>query len=185
MNLTRCNHGHFYDMDKFESCPHCKNNGAGAAAEATVGLTGGTAGATEPYSGNAGDVTVPVGMTSPLDEVNTGLGKPIDATEEKTEAAFQKISNPNPFAPAKNPGFQNFAGEDPTEPLSSMPPRTQPQKVMQGTIDPIIPSFLGQGNNSRWLRLAYRLPWRSEIYRQRSEERRVGKECRSRWSPYH
>lgn len=44
MNLTRCNHGHFYDMDKFESCPHCKNNGAGAAAEATVGLTGGTAG---------------------------------------------------------------------------------------------------------------------------------------------
>jgi len=22
-------------------------------------------------------------------------------------------------------------------------------------------------------------------YRQRSEERRVGKECRSRWSPYH
>ena len=101
MNLTRCNHGHFYDMDKFESCPHCKNNGAGAAAEATVGLTGGTAGATEPYSGNAGDVTVPVGMTSPLDEVNTGFGKPIDATEEKTEAAFQKISNPNPFAPAK------------------------------------------------------------------------------------
>lgn len=46
-------------------------------------------------------MTVPVGMTSPLDEVNTGLGKPIDATEEKTEAAFQKISNPNPFAPAK------------------------------------------------------------------------------------
>ena len=95
MNLTRCNHGHFYDMDKFESCPHCKNNGAGAAAEATVGLTGGTAGATEPYSGNAGDVTVPVGMTSPLDEVNTGLGKPIDATEEKTEAAGEaSVSEP-------------------------------------------------------------------------------------------
>ena len=85
MNLTRCNHGHFYDMDKFESCPHCKNNGAGAAAEATVGLTGGTAGATEPYSGNAGDVTVPVGMTSPLDEVNTGLGKPNDATEKQRQ----------------------------------------------------------------------------------------------------
>ena len=25
----------------------------------------------------------------------------------------------------------------------------------------------------------------SEIYYARSEERRVGKECRSRWSPYH
>ena len=24
-----------------------------------------------------------------------------------------------------------------------------------------------------------------EVYYQRSEERRVGKECRSRWSPYH
>ena len=24
-----------------------------------------------------------------------------------------------------------------------------------------------------------------DIYRGRSEERRVGKECRSRWSPYH
>ena len=25
----------------------------------------------------------------------------------------------------------------------------------------------------------------AEAYRERSEERRVGKECRSRWSPYH
>ena len=31
-------------------------------------------------------------------------------------------------------------------------------------------SFLGQGNNSRWLRLAYRLPWRSEIYRQKEKK---------------
>ena len=27
--------------------------------------------------------------------------------------------------------------------------------------------------------------WTSELEYQRSEERRVGKECRSRWSPYH
>src|SRR5204863_5399708 len=38
---------------------------------------------------------------------------------------------------------------------------------------------------------AARLPFNSELVRfgnftpQRSEERRVGKECRSRWSPYH
>ena len=40
---------------------------------------------------------------------------------------------------------------------------------------------------------AYALPWRGcdiELKQQsvnvgRSEERRVGKECRSRWSPYH
>ena len=27
--------------------------------------------------------------------------------------------------------------------------------------------------------------WRAQISMRRSEERRVGKECRSRWSPYH
>ena len=27
--------------------------------------------------------------------------------------------------------------------------------------------------------------WFTDIFGQRSEERRVGKECRSRWSPYH
>ena len=29
------------------------------------------------------------------------------------------------------------------------------------------------------------MPWRIREWLYRSEERRVGKECRSRWSPYH
>ena len=29
------------------------------------------------------------------------------------------------------------------------------------------------------------LQWRPNFSAERSEERRVGKECRSRWSPYH
>ena len=29
------------------------------------------------------------------------------------------------------------------------------------------------------------LEWRVDATAERSEERRVGKECRSRWSPYH
>ena len=29
------------------------------------------------------------------------------------------------------------------------------------------------------------LPWPVRRFKIRSEERRVGKECRSRWSPYH
>src|SRR2546427_4859951 len=28
-------------------------------------------------------------------------------------------------------------------------------------------------------------PWKLNLRTERSEERRVGKECRSRWSPYH
>src|SRR5256886_16335063 len=43
-------------------------------------------------------------------------------------------------------------------------------------------------NYSRRFRLAYpneELPAARPVRRSRSEERRVGKECRSRWSPYH
>ena len=34
-------------------------------------------------------------------------------------------------------------------------------------------------------RLVYSKPWMAFFLAERSEERRVGKECRSRWSPYH
>ena len=46
-------------------------------------------------------------------------------------------------------------------------------------------------NNGRWGRAgnywAYGMPYKNiwKHLTQRSEERRVGKECRSRWSPYH
>ena len=43
-------------------------------------------------------------------------------------------------------------------------------------------------NDSRIRRRLHRLnkaPRCQRLYRSRSEERRVGKECRSRWSPYH
>ena len=35
------------------------------------------------------------------------------------------------------------------------------------------------------LSYAYKLIWQLNAELERSEERRVGKECRSRWSPYH
>src|SRR2546430_13898383 len=38
---------------------------------------------------------------------------------------------------------------------------------------------------SEWLRLSIRRDGKSHFMEFRSEERRVGKECRSRWSPYH
>src|SRR5258708_19030081 len=38
---------------------------------------------------------------------------------------------------------------------------------------------LANEDNSTWI------VFNGEIYNFRSEERRVGKECRSRWSPYH
>lgn len=32
MNLTRCSNGHFYDADKFDSCPHCSKGAQSAGA---------------------------------------------------------------------------------------------------------------------------------------------------------
>ena len=46
-----------------------------------------------------------------------------------------------------------------------------------------------QGLYSNYLLLGHVYAWKlrkqEEALKQRSEERRVGKECRSRWSPYH
>lgn len=36
MNLMRCNNGHFYDADKFTSCPHC--NPTVSASEVTIAM---------------------------------------------------------------------------------------------------------------------------------------------------
>lgn len=51
MNLMRCENGHFYDAEKFGSCPHCSRTTGSIAANPMV------------FSGNVGDDngTVPLG----------------------------------------------------------------------------------------------------------------------------
>src|SRR2546427_6839285 len=64
--------------------------------------------------------------------------------------------------------------------------RAKPQGLVEGCLTVIV-------DNSPWLHeltlradeLTARLRARFPAVRARSEERRVGKECRSRWSPYH
>src|SRR2546429_7880610 len=57
-------------------------------------------------------------------------------------------------------------------------------------IRPFPPRFLSPSSTSRGI-LCFEIPGcagpprKSRIVSKRSEERRVGKECRSRWSPYH
>lgn len=68
MNLKRCENGHFYDADKFASCPHCAQPAGGGASGPTVGMGNESGGA----------VTVPGGLdvgpvyTSP--EINPRQG---------------------------------------------------------------------------------------------------------------
>ena len=56
-----------------------------------------------------------------------------------------------------------------------------PEKIFEGIIDENFPNMGKEIVNQ--VQEAHRVPYR--INPRRSEERRVGKECRSRWSPYH
>lgn len=73
MNLKRCSNGHFYDVDKYATCPHCAGASgvddsmastvAYGASDATVGYTvpdnqGATLGSTVAYDGNAGNMGI-------------------------------------------------------------------------------------------------------------------------------
>src|SRR2546425_7454260 len=75
-------------------------------------------------------------------------------------------------------------------------PKDSPRIIAYGTIDElnaivgIVRTFneerLSEGEHHRWLDEVLRRI-QNELFDlgSRSEERRVGKECRSRWSPYH
>ena len=36
MNLIQCANGHYYDGDKFSSCPHCKGGAASSSEESVT-----------------------------------------------------------------------------------------------------------------------------------------------------
>lgn len=117
MNLTRCNNGHFYDMDKFDSCPHCQK-------------AGGSAGATTPlFSPGATDMTAPIN-SGPLD-----VTMPLD--QAPGQAPSPNFGSSVPTAPV--PPIAGGAGltptDIPTEPLSvgDMP-------GYKGSIDPVKPT---------------------------------------------
>src|SRR2546428_4410485 len=48
-----------------------------------------------------------------------------------------------------------------------------------------LPDLVGPVRSCRLITIRLEIMYRGMIYCSRSEERRVGKECRSRWSPYH
>lgn len=128
MNLTRCNQGHFYDMDKFDSCPHCQSGGA--ASDKTAPLSEPIQ-PTSAFDGGAGDVTVPynqspemgsVDVTEPGGEAYTAPAMP---TTPPPTPAVTPVTPVQGYGLGKgldsvNP-FSNVAPEAATEPLSGNP----------------------------------------------------------------
>ena len=54
-----------------------------------------------------------------------------------------------------------------------------------GTVGKGLVEIIEGNKNKRNIQIEGILVRNKEKYKSRSEERRVGKECRSRWSPYH
>lgn len=90
MNLTRCNNGHFYDMDKFDSCPHCINS-AGGESDQTTPLSGPAPTNPAVFDDDGGTVTMPVGQlpeTAPAE--TTAPTEPV--THPFVHSPVQKIT---------------------------------------------------------------------------------------------
>ena len=71
---------------------------------------------------------------------------------------------------------QNNNSRGGKDPQKALPPETIPRKVPENYVDEaerIMRALISSGTTVTTSKI------------RRSEERRVGKECRSRWSPYH
>ena len=97
MNLCRCEKGHFYDKEKFASCPHC----AGGAAS--------DAGLTEAF-------TVPIGGGAP------NPGQPYPSPEPPAGAGFSAPPMAPPIAPMGNQPVAGIPADQVTVPLQNVPP---------------------------------------------------------------
>ncbi|MDO5408379.1 MAG: FHA domain-containing protein [Eubacteriales bacterium] len=69
MNLVKCSKGHFYDGDKFASCPHC-GGGAASTDSVTVAIP----------SGGSSDVTVALPSSEP---VTVASGAAVESVTQK------------------------------------------------------------------------------------------------------
>lgn len=106
MNIKKCSNGHYYDLEKYTTCPQCENGGMVSASNAefsadnygeTAPLGGGFADA-----GYGGSVTEPVNKNSFVDDIY-----PNNVTAPVTEGYQPEFNNPN--------GVEDYSGA--TEPI--------------------------------------------------------------------
>ncbi len=129
MNLTRCKKGHFYDTDRFATCPHCQQNSNAGQSKATESIY------KEPRPDQglsyADDVTAPLDAKPMNPGRNTIIGGDIphtsyrsnqpdapgtsDETEPLTSPIYQKNIAPEP-APAQKDSQKDYQYTPPTAP---------------------------------------------------------------------
>ncbi len=64
MNLTRCNQGHFYDADKYSSCPHCDKSQSEQSQNDSYQPTVASASAATNFSNDSNAVTQAASMAN-------------------------------------------------------------------------------------------------------------------------
>ena len=122
MKLTKCVNGHFYDEEKFESCPHC----AGGSKLDVNAIFGGTPSAPKPAMSKVerdDDMTVPLEWT-PVSEPASSAGVEPPAVEpvssvEAEPPAVESVSSVEAEPPAVEP-VSSVEAEPAVEPISSV-----------------------------------------------------------------
>src|SRR2546422_476063 len=112
-----------------------------------------------------GSPAAPPGVEMSLTAVPTSLGLPLGSAHRGLEAELPAVG----FRGSRLQGFVS-----PITPAPAFTIRKPPAVVYS------LDDYVTAGVISRAERAEFR-----RAVRERSEERRVGKECRSRWSPYH
>ncbi len=83
MNLVKCNKGHFYDSDKFPSCPHCGPVSAGGDS-VTVAMSSGSSDVTVAMGGGGGEPMTVAGGSEPVTIASSSLSD--DPVTQKSQA---------------------------------------------------------------------------------------------------
>ena len=83
MNLVKCNKGHFYDSDKFPSCPHCGPVSAGGDS-VTVAMSSGSSDVTMAMGGGGGEPMTVAGGSEPVTIASSSLSD--DPVTQKSQA---------------------------------------------------------------------------------------------------
>lgn len=113
MNLSRCSQGHFYDKEKFASCPHC---GTGAGGEDGI-----TMAFTEDLGNDYIEPTQPLSeVTQPLDASDMYMQQPVMAQPIPEPQPFGQPSDP--YASAQQMAAESIPAPPPIMPAPVVPP---------------------------------------------------------------